>query len=299
VSESMPSRALSQSQLSLPLLHRGKVRDVYRVDQTRLLLVATDRLSAFDVILPTPIPGKGEMLTAISRHWFRRLAGHGLHHLLEQPLETVLPDVEERVSLGDRAMLVRATRALPVEAIVRGYLTGSAWSEYQARGTVWGQPLPFGLREAERLPQPVFTPTTKAVVGEHDQPIDFDGLVARVGGATAEAMRTRSLALYQAAAAEAGARGLLIADSKLEFGVDEQGELVWIDEAFTPDSSRFWRAADWQPGQLPESFDKQFVRDWLQRHGQAGVTPGPELPPEIVAATAARYREAMDVLLSA
>jgi len=281
---------------SLPLVHRGKVRDIYAVEGDRLLIVTTDRLSAFDVVLPTPIPDKGRVLTRVSTFWFDKLA-----HIIPNQLEDISPESvvtnEERDQVEGRAIVVKKLRALPVEAIVRGYLVGSGWKEYQAHQSVCGIPLPSGLQLAERLPEPIFTPSTKAAVGAHDENISFEAMVELIGEPLAQQLREVSLALYAAAAEYALTRGIIIADTKFEFGVDTAGKLVWIDEALTPDSSRFWPADQYQPGTNPPSFDKQFVRDWLEASQWNKKPPGPELPPSIVAQTAEKYQEAMTRLL--
>lgn len=277
---------------SLPLLHRGKVRDLYAVDARRLLIVATDRLSAFDVVLPTPIPGKGHVLTAVSNFWFRRLAHILPNHLTgDAPEDVVAP--EERDQVAGRAVVAWRLKALPVEAIVRGYLVGSGWKDYQTGGAVCGIALPPGLRLAERLPQPIFTPSTKAAVGEHDENIDFERCSALLGPALAAQVREAALSLYTEAAAYAAGRGILIADTKFEFGLDADGRLTLIDEVLTPDSSRFWPADQYRVGENPPSFDKQYVRDWLTMSGWDKRPPGPELPPEVVERTAEKYAEAL------
>ncbi len=278
---------------SLPLVHRGKVRENYAVDEQHLLIVATDRISAFDVVLPTPIPGKGEILTRMSNFWFGRTRHIVPNHLAEDlTLERVLPDPAERRRVAGRAVVVRRLRPLPVEAIVRGYLIGSGWRDYQRSGAVCGIPLPPGLRLADRLPEPIFTPSTKAAVGEHDENIDFARTVELLGAERAAQVRDISLRIYREAADYARQRGILIADTKFEFGLDEHGTLYLIDEVLTPDSSRFWPAESWRPGSSPPSFDKQFVRDWLEQIGWDKRPPAPPLPADIVEQTAARYREA-------
>lgn len=281
---------------SLPLVHRGKVRDIYAVGDDKLLIVTTDRLSAFDVIMPTPIPGKGEVLTRVSAFWFDKLKSIVPSQALDIAPESVVT-ADERDQVAGRAIVVKKLKALPVEAIVRGYLVGSGWKEYQASQSVCGIPLPAGLAQADRLPEPIFTPSTKAAVGAHDENIDFDTLATLIGAGLAAQVRDVSLALYKAAAAYALTRGIIIADTKFEFGLDEAGRLVWIDEALTPDSSRFWPADQYRPGSNPPSFDKQFVRDWLEASGWNKQAPGPALPPEIVAKTSEKYREAMTRLL--
>ncbi|MDE3009792.1 MAG: phosphoribosylaminoimidazolesuccinocarboxamide synthase [Pseudomonadota bacterium] len=280
---------------SLPLLARGKVRDVYAVDEQHLLLVTTDRLSAFDVVFPTPIPGKGRILNTLSNFWFEKLGHLVPNHLTGIDPESVVAE-RERDQVRDRAVVVRRLKALPLEAVARGYLEGSGWKEYQDHGTVCGITLPAGLVRADRLPQPIFTPATKAAVGDHDENIDFARACALVGTALATQVRDTTLALYEAAAEFALGRGIIIADTKFEFGTDAQGDLVWIDEALTPDSSRFWPRASYRPGSSPESFDKQFLRNWLEASGWDKQPPAPALPDEIALGTAARYQEALDRL---
>ena len=282
---------------SLPLVHRGKVRDIYAVGDDKLLIVTTDRLSAFDVVMPTPIPGKGEVLTRVSAFWFDKLKPIVPSQALDIAPESVVA-ANERDQVAGRAIVVRKLKALPVEAIVRGYLVGSGWKEYQASQSVCGIALPAGLKQADRLPEPIFTPSTKAAVGAHDENIAFEQMAELIGTDLAKQVRDVSLALYKAAAEYALTRGIIIADTKFEFGLDAAGKLVWIDEALTPDSSRFWPADQYQPGSNPPSFDKQFVRDWLEASGWNKQAPGPTLPAEIVDRTAAKYREAMTRLLS-
>ncbi|MEJ2714207.1 MAG: phosphoribosylaminoimidazolesuccinocarboxamide synthase [Acidihalobacter sp.] len=289
------SDILFQAELkTLPLIHRGKVRDIFAVDDEHMLIVTTDRLSAFDVVLPTPIPGKGRVLTQVSNFWFERLAHIVPNQLSTLRLEDVVPDPAERAPLEGRSIVVRRLQALPVEAIVRGYLIGSGWKDYQREGRVCGIALPPELELAGQLPEPLFTPSSKAAVGEHDENIDFDQVATLVGPDHADRMREVSLALYREAAEYARARGIIIADTKFEFGLDpESGELTLIDEALTPDSSRFWPAESYRPGISPPSFDKQFVRDYLETLDWDKTAPGPELPAEIAEQTAARYREAL------
>ncbi|TCT22337.1 phosphoribosylaminoimidazolesuccinocarboxamide synthase [Thiobaca trueperi] len=285
--------ALYQSNLSsLPLIGRGKVRDIYAVGADRLLIVATDRLSAFDVVLPQPIPGKGEVLTRVSHFWFARTASLIPNHLAQTPVAAVVTDPAELAQLGDRAMVVRRLKPLPVEAIVRGYLIGSGWKDYQQTGRVCGIALPSGLRQADQLPEPIFTPSTKAELGDHDENVDFDHIVNLLGAELAGQVRDISLAIYTDCAAYARERGILIADTKFEFGLDDQGRLHLIDEVLTPDSSRFWPADQYRPGTSPPSFDKQFVRDYLETLDWDKTPPGPELPQTIIERTAAKYREA-------
>ena len=278
---------------SLPRLHQGKVRDIYAVDDRHLLIVTTDRLSAFDVVLPDPIPGKGRVLTQISNFWFGR-TGHIIpNHLTGIPLADVVKDPAERELIADRAIVVRRLKALPVEAVVRGYLIGSGWKDYQRTGAVCGIELPAGLRLADRLPQPLFTPATKAERGQHDENVPFDAVEAAVGPALAARVRDAALALYSHAAAHALARGIIIADTKFEFGVDDDGELYLIDEALTPDSSRFWPVDTYRPGISPPSFDKQFVRDYLETLSWDKTPPAPHLPPEVIRRTSEKYAEAL------
>jgi phosphoribosylaminoimidazole-succinocarboxamide synthase len=284
---------------SLPLLARGKVRDIYTVGDDHLLIVTTDRLSAFDVVLPDPIPGKGAVLTAVSGFWFRYTRSIIPNHIAELPLEAVLPDAQERAQVEGRAIVARKLEALPVEAIVRGYLIGSGWKDYQRSGAVCGIALPAGLRMAERLPQAIFTPSTKAAVGAHDENIDFESARTLLGSELAEQVRSVSLEIYTRCAAYARERGILIADTKFEFGLDNDGRLVLIDEILTPDSSRFWPADSYAPGQSPESFDKQYVRDYLETLDWDKTPPGPRLPDEVIAQTAAKYREAQARLTNA
>lgn len=276
---------------SLPLIARGKVRDIYRVDADKLLLVASDRLSAFDVILPDPIPGKGEVLTQVSNAWFARMADILPNHLTGIAPEQVVT-VEEAQAVRDRAVVVRALKPLPVEAIVRGYLIGSGWKDYQATGSVCGIALPAGLRQAAELPEPIFTPSTKAEVGGHDENITFETVAELIGPALAAEVRDAALAIYARAQAFAHERGIIIADTKFEFGLDEAGKLHLIDEVLTPDSSRFWPADDYRTGMSPPSFDKQFVRDYLETLAWDKAPPGPHLPQDILIQTAERYREA-------
>ena len=290
------SDALFQSDLdSVELIHRGKVRDVYRIDAERLLVVASDRLSAFDVILPEPIPGKGKILTQISNFWFAKTAHIIDNHLLDVPLTDVLTE-EEAAQVEGRAVIVRSLRALPVEAVVRGYIIGSGWKEYQQTGAVCGIQLPAGLQLADRLPQPIFTPATKAAVGEHDENISFENVVELVGQDVAEQVRDATLKIYDFASRHAAERGIIIADTKFEFGLDANGKLYIIDEMLTPDSSRFWPADTYRPGISPPSFDKQFVRDYLETLDWNKKAPGPSVPLEVRERTAAKYREAFERL---
>ncbi len=280
----------------LPLLHRGKVRDLYRVDADHLLIVTTDRISAFDVVLPTPIPGKGEILTAISNLWFARTRERVPNHLTGRALSSVIEDPVLAEALARRAVIVKRLTPLPVEAIVRGYLIGSGWKDYQREGAVCGIRLPRGLRLAERLPEALFTPSTKAQAGAHDQNIDFQQLCQLIGTDRAHEVRDASLALYLQAAEYALGRGIIIADTKFEFGLDERGRLVLMDELLTPDSSRFWPVQDWRPGTNPPSFDKQYVRDFLETLDWDKTAPGPALPEEVIGKTAQKYRQALELL---
>jgi len=278
---------------SLPLLARGKVRDIYAVGDDHLLIVATDRLSAFDVVLPDPIPGKGAVLTAVSNFWFERTRALVPNHLADVSLESVLPDAREREQVAGRAVVVRKLRALPVEAIVRGYLIGSGWKDYQASGAVCGISLPRGLQLADALPDAIYTPSTKAALGDHDVNIDYQRSEELLGVELAARVRDASLQIYNEAARYARQRGIIIADTKFEFGLDEDGELFLIDEVLTPDSSRFWPQEDYRAGISPPSFDKQFVRDYLETLDWDKTPPGPNLPAEIIERTAEKYREAL------
>ncbi|OIQ86413.1 phosphoribosylaminoimidazole-succinocarboxamide synthase [mine drainage metagenome] len=292
----MTPTLLSTNITSLPLLSRGKVRDNYAVGDDLLLMVATDRISAFDVVMDQGIPGKGEMLTRISCFWFGLLEDVVPNHLTGiDPASVVAPG--EREQVRGRALVVKRLKPLPVEAVVRGYLAGSGWKDYQASGKVCGVSLPAGLQQAARLPHPIFTPATKAELGEHDENIDFGQMVRLVGVELAAQVHDVSLEIYNRAAAHAQARGIILADTKFEFGLDAQGRLVWMDEALTPDSSRFWPADQWREGISPPSFDKQFLRDWLETvPGWTKQPPPPPLPAEVLEGTAAKYREALDRL---
>ncbi len=285
--------------LPLPLERQGKVREVYQVDAERLLIVTSDRISAFDVVLDQTIPRKGQVLTQLSAFWFRRLAGVIASHFLTVDTDEILHDVPalaaHRAALAGRAMLVRRTDPIPFECVVRGYLTGSAWQEYAATGRLAGEPLPPGMREAERLSTPLFSPATKADVG-HDENISFSRMRRTLGAPLADRLRDASLAIYVAGRDAAAEQGLLVADTKFEFGLTRDGRPLLIDEVLTPDSSRFWPAERWAPGRTPPSFDKQPLRDWLaaeQRAGRwNGEAPGPTLPDEVVTTTSVRYQEA-------
>ena len=287
---------LETSIRSLPLVGRGKVRDNYAVGDDLLLMVATDRISAFDVIMDQGIPGKGRTLTEISRFWFALLEDVISNHLTSIDPESVVAPAE-REQVRGRALVVRRLRPLPVEAVVRGYLAGSGWKDYQASGKVCDIELPKGLQQAARLPHPIFTPATKAELGEHDENVDFGRMVRTVGVEIGAQIRDVSLEIYRRAAAHAQSRGIILADTKFEFGLDSQQRLVWMDEALTPDSSRFWPADQWREGISPPSFDKQYLRDWLEQvPGWNKRPPPPPLPAQIVEATAARYREALQRL---
>jgi len=286
--------ALHESNLSsLKLLHRGKVRDLYAVDEQHLLIVQTDRLSAFDVILPDPVPGKGQVLTTLSNFWFDKLGQVIPNHLSGIAPEEVVKTDADRAQIKGRAFVVKRLKALPIEAIVRGYLVGSGWKEYKKSGSVCGIKLPAGLQEAQQLPQPLFTPSTKAAAGEHDENISFEQAVSLLGAARAAEVRTASLALYSQAADYAATKGIIIADTKFEFGVDDAGKMYLIDEALTPDSSRFWPAEEYRVGSNPPSFDKQFVRDWLEASGWNKQPPAPQVPLEVLQKTADKYHEAL------
>jgi phosphoribosylaminoimidazole-succinocarboxamide synthase len=280
----------------LKKIHQGKVRDIYDVDAEHLLIVASDRLSAFDVVLPDPIPFKGQVLTQISLFWFAKTAHITRNHLSGMRVEDVVSDPEERALLAGRAMVVKKLTPLPIEAVVRGYLIGSGFKDYKQHGSVCGIALPPGLAMAERLPEPIFTPASKAPAGSHDENIDFDAIVKLVGKDSADEVRRVSLEVYRFAAEHARARNIIIADTKFEFGADKSGRLYLIDEALTPDSSRFWPMASYKPGISPPSFDKQFVRDYLESLHWNKKPPAPHLPPEIVARTSDNYREALKLL---
>jgi phosphoribosylaminoimidazole-succinocarboxamide synthase len=286
-------QALYESSLtSLKLRGRGKVRDIYEIDDETMLIVSTDRLSAFDVILPEPIPGKGRVLTQVSNFWFEKLKDVMPNHLTHTPLEQVLPNAEERAQVEGRAVVVKKLQPLPVEAIVRGYLIGSGWKDYQKTGAVCGIQLPEGLQQAQQLPKPIFTPSTKAGVAEHDENISFAQTVELLGQQLAEKVRDASILLYSKAAEYAKQRGIIIADTKFEFGLDQAGVLYLIDEALTPDSSRFWPSEQYQVGSSPPSFDKQYIRDYLETLNWNKTAPGPKLPEEVRNYCAEKYREA-------
>ena len=300
--QATPLTALHTSHLhSLPLLARGKVRDNYAVGDDRILMVASDRISAFDVIMGEPIPGKGALLTQMALWWFGQLKDIVPNHLTGDAPESVV-SAEEVAQVAGRSMLVRRLKPIPVEAVVRGYLAGSGWKEYQESQSVCGVPLPAGLKNASKLPAPIYTPAAKAAVGEHDENITFERTVEMIGAQLAGRIRDVSIQLYERAAAIALKKGIIIADTKFEFGLDDAGQLVLMDEVLTPDSSRYWPAESYQEGSNPPSFDKQFLRDWLEQAQVDGrpwgkTAPAPKLPDEVIAQTAAKYREAMQRLL--
>jgi phosphoribosylaminoimidazole-succinocarboxamide synthase len=280
---------------SLKFMHRGKVRDLYEIDADRMLIIQTDRLSAFDVVLPTPIPNKGRVLTAMSNFWFRKL-GHVLpNHLLDVAPESVVAPAE-RAQVEGRAFVVRKLKPLPIEAIVRGYITGSGWKDYQKTQMICGIPLPAGLQEAQQLPQPLFTPSTKAALGAHDENISFAQMERLIDPALAGRVRDKTIQLYSEAAAYAATRRIIIADTKFEFGQDRAGALYLIDEALTPDSSRFWPKDQYRVGTSPPSFDKQFVRDWLEARKWNKQPPAPDLPDDVLRKTSEKYEEALRLL---
>ena len=284
---------------SLPFLHRGKVRDIYAVGEDKLLVVQTDRLSAFDVILDDPIPGKGEVLTALSNFWFGKLGHLVPNHMTGIDPESVVSGEAERAQVRGRAMVVKKFKPLSIEAIVRGYIIGSGWKDYQKTGAISGIALPAGLKEAEKLPQTMFTPSTKAPMGQHDENISFAEAEQRVGREAATQVRDAAISLYTHAAEYAATRGIIIADTKFEFGADAAGRIHLIDEILTPDSSRFWPVAEYKVGMSPPSFDKQFVRDWLEQQPWNKKAPAPRLPADIIARTAGKYREALRLLAGA
>ena len=294
--EVLPQPLFESRLTGLERLHRGKVRDIYRVDAGHLLIVATDRLSAFDVVLPDPIPGKGTVLTAVANFWFDRLGDIVANHLTGIDPASVLEAPSDRATVRDRAVVVRRARPLPVEAVVRGYLIGSGWKDYRATGQVCGIPLPAGMQIAERLAEPIFTPSTKAARGEHDENISMETVKSLIGNELAQRIEALSLQLYARAGEYARQRGIILADTKFEFGLDEDGRLLLIDEVFTPDSSRFWPAVSYAPGRSPESFDKQFVRDYLETLDWDKKPPGPRLPEKIIRRTSEKYRELLQRL---
>jgi phosphoribosylaminoimidazole-succinocarboxamide synthase len=290
----MPAPTVYRTNLAgLARIHEGKVRDIYAIDADTMLIVTTDRLSAFDVVLPDPIPDKGRVLNGISEFWFAHLLHLVPNHLTGRALADAVRDPDERALLEGRAVIVRRLKALPIEAVVRGYLIGSGWKDYQATGAVCGVALPQGLPLAGELPRPLFTPATKAQLGTHDENISFEETARLIGAPLAARVRDTALALYAFAAEHARRRGIIIADTKFEFGMDAAGTLTLIDEVLTPDSSRFWPADTYRPGVSPPSFDKQFVRDYLETLDWNKQTPGPKLPPDVIARTSDKYREAL------
>jgi phosphoribosylaminoimidazole-succinocarboxamide synthase len=277
----------------LEKIHTGKVRDIYAIDADSMLIVTTDRLSAFDVVLPSPIPDKGRVLNSISNFWFDKTRHLVPNHLTGRKVDDVVSDPGERALLADRAVIVKKLKTVPLEAVVRGYVIGSGWKDYQKTGAISGIKLPAGLRQAARLPQTLFTPSTKAAIGEHDETISFEQAANLVGAELAARVRDTAIRIYEFAAEHARQRGIIIADTKFEFAQNPDGTLVLIDEVLTPDSSRFWPADTWKEGISPPSFDKQFVRDYLETLDWNKKAPGPQLPPEIIAKTSANYREAL------
>jgi len=293
----MSNEGLHTSSLtSLPLHYRGKVRDLYQIDEQHWLIIATDRVSAFDVILPNVIPGKGKLLTQLALFWFDKTAELVPNHLAKLSLEEVLPDPVERVQAEGRCMIVKKLKPLPIEAVIRGYLIGSGWLDYQNTGEVCGLKLPAGLKQADKLPEVLFTPATKAALGDHDENISFEQVVETIGESMAEQVKSVSMTLYNTAAEYAAQRGIIIADTKFEFGLNDAGELTLMDEILTPDSSRFWETSTWRPGSSPASFDKQFVRDYLETLAWDKSEPGPELPEAVINGSLSRYQEAVDRL---
>ena len=292
------AETLHESRLSdLSLIARGKVRDIYEIDPSMMMIVTTDRISAFDCILPDPIPGKGQVLTEVANFWFERLGHIVPNHLTGVAVDKVVSDPQEQRQLMGRTIIVKRLRALPVEAVVRGYLIGSGWKDYQKTGCVCGVKLPAGLQLAQKLPEAIFTPSTKAEFGQHDENIDFRTTVELLGESLANQVKDVSLKLYREAAAYALTKGIIIADTKFEFGVDDRGVLHLIDEVLTPDSSRFWPLDQYQVGVSPPSFDKQFVRDYLETLTWNKQPPAPYLPPDVINKTAEKYREARDKLI--
>ena len=293
----MPATLHTSHIKSLPLLHSGKVRDIYDIDDRYMLIVTTDRISAFDVIMPTPVPGKGIILNQVTQFWMNKLSHIIPNQLCDLKLEDVLTDAAERAEVEQHAMIVKKLKALPVEAIVRGYIIGSGWKDYQATGTICGIDLPGDLQLADKLPEAIYTPSTKAAVGAHDENIDYEQSKDLLGDDIAEQVRNVSLQLYKEAADYALQRGIIIADTKFEFGLDGDGKLTLIDEVLTPDSSRFWPQEQYKPGSSPVSFDKQFLRDYLETLDWNKTAPGPELPDSIVTKTAEKYEYVKKLLL--
>ncbi|BAS67059.1 phosphoribosylaminoimidazolesuccinocarboxamide synthase [Bathymodiolus septemdierum thioautotrophic gill symbiont] len=288
-------KTLFETSLSLPLIQKGKVRDIYDIDETRMLIVTTDRLSAFDVVFDDPISGKGQVLTEVADFWFAKTQKIIPNHLTNEPLDGVL-NAEEITQVGNRAIIVKKLKPLPIEAIVRGYLIGSGWKDYQASGKVCGLKLPVGLQLAQKLPEALYTPSNKAAVGEHDENIDFSQTVKIVGADLAQQIKQVSLALYNFASDYALAKGIIIADTKFEFGLDEHNKLTLMDEVLTPDSSRFWSKSDYQIGSSPKSFDKQIIRDYLETLDWNKRPPAPTLPVDILQKTADKYWEVANIL---
>jgi len=286
----------TSSLTSLPLHYRGKVRDIYQIDEQHWLIIASDRVSAFDVILPNVIPGKGKLLTQLAMFWFDKMGDLVPNHLADLSLEDVLPDREEHAQAEGRSMIVKKLEPLPIEAVVRGYLIGSGWNDYQQTGEVCGCALPDGLQQADKLPEVLFTPATKAALGDHDENISFEQMIDTIGEPMAQQIKAISMKLYNTAAEYAAKRGIIIADTKFEFGLNASGELTLMDEILTPDSSRFWEASTWAPGASPASFDKQFVRDYLETLAWDKTDPGPELPDAVISGSLSRYQEAIDRL---
>jgi phosphoribosylaminoimidazole-succinocarboxamide synthase len=296
-SSTTPSQAYRTDMLDcLPLIHQGKVRDSFALDEDHMMIVASDRLSAFDVVLPDPVPGKGAILTRVSNFWFEKTSNIIENHLTGIEIGDVIGDPQLVALLEDRAVIVRRLKPLPVEAIVRGYLIGSGWKDYQQTGAVCGIPLPPGLRQADKLPEVLFTPSTKATAGTHDENVDYETIVGLIGADLADKIRIASIKLYEFACKHALERGIIIADTKFEFGIDGDGNLYLMDEVLTPDSSRFWPKDSWQPGISPPSFDKQFVRDYLESLDWNKQAPGPLLPPDIIEATTQKYAEVCQIL---
>ena len=292
----MPTTLHTSDLPGLPLIHRGKVRDVFELPGHRLLMVATDRLSAFDVVLPDPIPGKGEMLCQISNFWFDKTAHLMPNHLTHEDVAGVLPPGVDLAQYARRSVVTRKLKPVPVEAIARGFIIGSGWKDYQRTGGICGIPLPAGLQQAQQLPEPIFTPSTKAAAGDHDENVSFAAVVDRIGADLAMQVRDATLAIYRFAAAYAAERGIIIADTKLEFGLDEHGVLHVMDEMLTPDSSRFWPADQYRVGISPPSYDKQFVRDYLETLDWNKTAPGPPVPADVIEGTRLKYAEALDRL---
>jgi len=291
-----PQAIFESSVPGLETIARGKVRDIYSVDDEHLLIVTTDRLSAYDVVMPSPVPGKGEVLTELSYFWFEMMEDIIPSHLTEKSLASVIDDDDVVSELQSRSMVVRRLKPLPIEAVVRGYLIGSGWNDYQATGAVCGIRLPEGLKQASRLPETIFTPATKAEAGDHDENVSFDRVIEMIGEELATKVRDIAIRIYERAASYALERGIIIADTKFEFGQDDEGRLYIIDEVLTPDSSRFWPSTEYEVGLSPPSFDKQYVRDYLETLDWDKTAPGPELPEEVLRRTGEKYREALEIL---